>query len=142
MNFSYVYNYYVRRKNNYTEDVKMEIIHGPRTRQSGKTTQLIKKAASVKYGHVPIIVVPHVKAVEYTEHMIKSMYQNHTIHNDDIAVMTLTEFISSTKHGFRESLKISPDDIIEVFVDDVITSLGILITHDNIKLSGIVIDEN
>lgn len=121
---------------------KMEIIHGARSRQSGKTTQLIKKAASVKYGHVPIIVVPHVKAVEYTEHMIKSMFQNHTIHNDDIVVMTLSELISSKTHGFRKSLKISPDDTIEVFVDDAITSLGILITHGNIKLSGIVIDEN
>jgi hypothetical protein len=124
----------------------MEIIHGPRTRQSGKTTRLIKKAASVKYGHVPIIVVPHVKAVEYTEHMIKSMYQNHIIHNDDITVMTLSEFISSKKHGFRKSLKILPDDTIEVFTDDLLTSWNMLITansrYRNIKLSGIVIDEN
>ena len=95
----------------------IKLVKGPR--QSGRTTLLIKKAAT--HGHATI-VVPTQTAAQHIKFMINEMIKADEISNVPIKVVSIREFINNDK---RRGLSENERDR-HVYFDDVEMCLAFL----------------
>lgn len=95
----------------------IKLVKGPR--QSGRTTLLIKKAAT--HGHATI-VVPTQAAAQHIKFMINEMIKADEISNVPIKVVSIREFINNDK---RRGLSENERDR-HVYFDDVEMCLAFL----------------